>query len=439
MKKIFYSFCFLFVAFSCKSQSFDIAKMDSLFTLIADSNKSMGSISLLHNGQEIYQKTIGFADIAQARKANALTKYRIGSVSKTFTAVMILQLVQEGKLSLATTLNQFFPDFPNASRITIAHLLRHRSGLHNFTDDLDYQIYHFKPLLRDSLIAILQRKKSDFEPNVKFSYANTNYVLLSFIIEKLDKKNFASSLKSRIIKPLHLKNTMYGSKINPKNNEAFSYDRADDTWVLAGETDMSIPMGAGALVATPTDVNTFFDHLFQGKLLEKRWVDSLKTMVQGYGLGVVQAPFGDKKAFGHTGGIDEFSSVAFYFPNERLGVTYCANGNQMKINDILIGVLSIYFGKPYQLPNFKTLKLTEQALNIYIGNYTSKDIPLEINVKQENGRLHAQATGQAAFPLTPFDKHKFRFEAANIVLEFVPEQRKMTLTQHGKTYNFQQE
>ncbi len=439
MKKIFYSFCFVCLAFVAKSQNFDKAKMDSLFALIADSSKSMGSLSIFQQGKEVYQKSMGFTDFAQARKADAFSKYRIGSISKTFTAVLILQFIQEGKLRLETTLDTFFPTFPNANRITIAHLLRHRSGLHNFTDDLDYQIYHFKPLSRDSLLAILQRKKTDFAPNAKFSYSNTNYVLLSCIIEKLAKKDFATVLKNRIIKPLRLKNTFYGSKINAKNNEAFSYERKGDTWSLVGETDMNIPIGAGALVATPTDLNIFFEHLFNEKLIKKQWLDSLQVMVQGYGLGVMQVPFYDKKAFGHTGGIDNFSSVAFYFPKEKVGVAYCSNGNQMNNNDILIGALSIYFSKPYQLPNFKTLKISEKELDKYIGIYTSKDIPLKINIKKEQGILKAQATGQSAFPLTAFEQDKFRFESADIIMEFRPEQQKMTLSQNGQVYHFERE
>src|SRR5690606_31512331 len=133
MKKISLFALFVLIVQVSHAQTPNIKLLDSLFQYIEANDKNMGSVSVYKDGKEIYQKTIGYASISDQVKANAKTKYRIGSVSKTFTAAIIMQLVDQGKLTLDTRLKQFFPQIPNAEKITIEHLLRHESGLFNFT------------------------------------------------------------------------------------------------------------------------------------------------------------------------------------------------------------------------------------------------------------------------------------------------------------------
>jgi len=439
MKNI-YSTLFLFsFALALFSQDFDKAKMDSLFTTIDSHQKGMGSVSIFENGMPVYQNTIGYADIEKEIIANENTKYRIGSISKTFTAVIIMQLIDENKLTLNSKLSGFFPDIPNTNEITIEYLLRHRSGLYNFTNAEVYVNWMEKPKSREELIQIFIDNGTVFEPNEKAEYSNTNYVLLSLIAEKIDDKNFSDILKKRITKPLKLKNTYYGGEINLENNEALSYTKHED-WNLATETDMSIPMGAGSVVSTPTDLNTFYYSLFAGKLVSASSLEEMTKLVDNFGIGLFQIPFYEKKAFGHTGGIDGFQSNAAYFPADNVAVAYISNGVAMPMNNILIGVLSIYFGKEYALPEFKPgLELSSEDLDKYLGVYSSPTFPLKVTITKQGNNLIGQATGQPSFPLEAYEPNKFKFDQAMLKLDFLPEENKMILKQGGGEYELTRE
>jgi D-alanyl-D-alanine carboxypeptidase len=439
MKKIIFTLFSIVFTTILSAQNFEKAKMDSLFNLIDANEKSMGSLSIFHDGKEVYQFSIGYANVEKKQKANALTKYRVGSVSKIFTSAIILQMVEEGKLNLETKLDRFFPEIPNAGKITIEQLLRHRTGLFNFTNAPEYLEWMEQPKSKEALLELFVKNGSIFEPGDKFDYSNTNYVLLSFIAETIDGKSFTEILKQRIVVPLALTNTNYGGKIDPARNEAKSYTRANE-WVPATETDMSIPTGAGAIVSTPTDLNLFLIALFSGKVISDKLLATMKEMKDGYGLGLIQFPFFEKKAFGHTGGIDGFQSNASWFPDEKVTVSMIINGTSMPMNDILIGVLSIYFGRDYKLPEFTpAILLTADELAAFTGTYSSEGFPLKITITQQGAALFGQGTGQPIFPLEAFEKNKFRFDQANLVIEFYPEENKLIILQGGGRFELTKE
>ncbi|MEW7279019.1 serine hydrolase domain-containing protein [Aquimarina sp. 2201CG1-2-11] len=407
------------------AQTFNKQKLDSLFNLIETNNKGMGSISIFHEGKEVYQNCIGYADVENNREASKNTKYRIGSITKTYTATMIMQLVDEKKITLTTTIDTYFPLVPNADKITIGHLLKHRSGLYNITDDVDFVNWMVLPQTRNQMIARVIKSESQFTPNSKTEYSNTNYLLLSYIIEDIEKKTYAQVLQSKIVKPCRLRNTYYGSKIDTKNNEALSYE-LEDKWNPSIETDMSVPLGAGGIVSTSSDVNAFYDHLFEGKLISREALNKMKIIDGGLGMGLMMLPFQDKKVYGHHGKIDGFQSLSGYFINEKIGITYIANGVVLPIESIVLGALQIYSGEDYKLPDFKpTAKLKEAQLKSYFGVYSSPNFPLVIEIIQKDGVLLAQATGKPLLPLEPVGENKFKSDRAMLTLRFVPEEDKM--------------
>lgn len=433
MKKLF-SLLLFSCALLAGAQDFDRQKMDSLFKAVEENNKGMGGFAIHKQGDPVYTRNIGYSDLAKDRKAGDRTKYRIGSISKTFTATMILQLVEEGKLSLDTKLSKFFDQIPNASEISIEDMLRHQSGLFNFTNDKAYLDYLEQPKSREELLAIFRTQDPVFQPGEKNDYSNTNYVLLSFILEDLEKDKYAKVLERRITKPLGLEDTYYGGKINSNNSEAYSYRKKKD-WEPATETDMSIPMGAGAIVSTPSNLNTFFTALFNGELLQPETFQKMKTLKNGFGMGLFSYPFNDKTFYGHTGGIDGFNSMSMYYPEEELAVTYISNGTDYSPNDIVIGALSIYWGLDYTLPSFEpTIEVPQEKLEEYVGTYGSETFPLEVKIFIEDETLMGQATGQPSFPLEAYEEDKFQFTRAGLKLEFHPEANKMTLLQAGNAY-----
>lgn len=419
------------------AQTFNKAKMDSLFQALDQNHKAMGSIAIRKDGKEVYSRSIGYSILDQ-HQADAGTKYRIGSITKMFTATIIFQLAEEKKLSLNTTLDQFYPQIPNAKKITIGHLLSHRSGIHNFTDDTAYAGYMEQAQSQKQMLDIIIKGGSDFEPDSKASYSNSNFVLLGYIIEKILKKPYADVLKTRIVVRAGLKNTYYGSKADASKEESRSYNYLNG-WQLMPETDMSIPHGAGAIVSTPSDLDQFIEALFAHKLISQASLEQMKTVRDGYGMGMFAIPFDEKRAYGHSGGIDGFSSMLGYFADDKLAVAYCSNGQNYPANDIMIGVLSIYYNRDYKIPAFTTLALTSGQLDQYVGVYASKQMPLKITISKENTTLMAQATGQGAFPLDAVAPDQFKFDAAGIQMEFRPQQKEFTLKQGGASYIFNKE
>lgn len=430
----------LFIALSfgtVYAQNFDKPKLDLLLDTLAHKEKAMGSLTLSKNGKVIYSRPIGYSSISENGKkpSTTLTKYRIGSISKMFTTTMIFQLVEEGKLKLATTLDIWFPTIPNANKITIGNLLNHRSGIHNFTNDPDYQTWMTQPKTEDEMIAIIAKNSSDFQPNEKAAYSNSNFVILGYIIEKITKQSYAINLKHRITSKIGLANTYFGGKTNVKNNECYSF-RFAGNWKQMPETDMSIPGGAGSVVSTPTDLTKFIEALFSLKLVSQNSLDQMKTITEGFGMGMFQIPFYTKKGYGHNGGIDGFESNLAYFPEDSLAIAYCTNGVVFPMNDILIGVLSIYFGREYSIPTFNNLALKPEELDKYLGIYSSTQLPLKITITKDNSTLIAQATGQSSFPLEATEKDKFKFDPAGVVLEFNTDKGEMTLKQGGGVFIF---
>jgi len=428
---------FLVLQSCTHAQTLNKAKLDSFFVALNAHGQSMGSIAIAANGVVVYQNAIGYSQVNASLKTPATikTKYRVGSISKMFTGVMIFQLIEEGKLSLKTPLATYFPQLPNAGKITIAEMLSHRSGLHNFTSDSVFVTYMTKPKSESELIDIFAKQKSDFEPDAKFEYCNTNFVLLGYIIEKLTGKTYAEELKTRVTSKIGLTDTYYGAKINPAKNEAYSYNYAGQ-WIPATETDMSIPGGAGAIVSTPTDLVKFIDALFAGKLISPASLELMKTMKDNYGMAMYTMPFYDEKGYGHGGDIDGFHGVLFYFPQEKLAIAYISNGTRYPNSNVVIAALSTYFNKPFTIPEFKTIILSPADLDKYLGKYTSTQMPLKFTITKSNSTLFAQPVGQDAAPLEATGDNRFVFGGIGATFQFEPAKKTFSLTLGGKTYLF---
>ena len=421
------------------AQSFNQAKMDSLFDRVEQADKAMASFSLFKDGKNVYSRSIGYADVENKIKANENTHYRIGSITKTYTAVMIMQLVEKDQLALSDKLSSFYPTIPNANKITIEQLLHHRSGLYNFTNSDSYTSIMESPITEDAFITMFIKNGTNFEPGEKMEYSNTGYVMLSLVIQKITGKSYSENLNERIIKPLNLKNTFYGRKIDPKNGDAYSYN-FNDSWEKSTETHMSVPTGAGAIVSNASDVNVFFYHLMNGKLISKESLQTMMTMKDRYGFALIQIPFYGKVAYGHNGGIDSFVSSTGYFPEENVGITLLTNGMNTNMNNILIGILSIYFDRTYELPVYQDqIKMSKADLSKYNGVYSAPNFPLKITISVSGNTLQAQATGQASFPIDAYGDHVFKAEQYGIRLKFNPEKKTMIFSQGGQTFELSKE
>lgn len=410
-----------------------LEKIDSLLTYLSSNNKFMGQVSLQEGDKVIFEKAYGYADFEKNKKASQFTKYKIGSITKTFTSVMIMQLIEDHKLKLDTKLSKFYPQIQNADKITIHDLLHHRTGIIDYIN-ADKTVDPTKSTSKEELIARISRYKSLFEPNSKFEYSNSNYFLLGTIIESVTKKDYLTNLKHRILSKIKLNNTTISPKSDIENNESYSYNFKDGKWVKNDEWDMTLAFGAGNITSNASDLTKFFNALFEGEILKKESLDQMTKLEQSYGKGLVTFPFAERKFYGHTGGIEGFRSVVGYYPAERFGVSLIVNGDNFNRNDIMIGILSIYYKMPYQFPNLVTVKVKPELLNKYVGDYTSEQLPLQISIRNKNGEMEAQATGQTSFILNAINDTTFVFDPAGIKMVFSKD--KMILKQGGVEYNY---
>ncbi|MEX0274599.1 MAG: serine hydrolase domain-containing protein [Flavobacteriaceae bacterium] len=434
MRKIWGLLCSLIIS-QAIAQEYNASQMDSLLYLLDINDKFMGSVIVVHDGEILYEKAIGHAEMARQTKATTKTKYRVGSITKMFTATLVLMAQEEGKLTLDQQLADFYPQVKNAQKISLKQLLNHRSGIFNFTNSPTYLKWNTKGKTKTELLKTIVSGGSVFDPGSKTEYSNSNFVLLTFILEDVFQKPYAELLQEKIIGPLGITNTYVGGDITIANNECHSY-RYHKKWIKAEETDMSTPLGAGALVSTPSDLTTFITALFAGKLITHENLKAMLPPEKGFGFGMMTFPYSTKKGYGHGGGIDGFTSFLGYIPNDNLAFAVTSNGSNFTNNEIYVALLHSYYGKDYQMPTFDEISLSRSALKAFVGNYESEQIPIKIKVYIKKGQLYAQGTGQSEIPLTATGKSRFRFDRAGLVMSFDPNTHAMELRQGGGIFQY---
>lgn len=429
------------LALVCKmsfSQSIDAEKLNTYFDVLEKNNKFMGSVSIHQNGKEIYAKSIGFADVANQQKANENTKYRIGSITKTFTAVLVFKAIEEKKLSLTQTINRFFPQQKNAEKITIAQLLSHRSGIGNFTSDDTFPKWRTEAKTKAEMLKIINQSGIDFAPDSTAKYSNSNYVLLTYILEDIYKKPYREILNKNIIKKIGLKNTYFGSAINVKNNEAYSY-KFRENWVKDDETNMSIPLGAGGIVSTPKDLNLFVDALFAGKIISKKNVEIMKPKNANIGMGLLLPPYKNKSGFGHNGSIDAFASFFIIFPKDNIVLSVTSNGSNMSMNAINETLIKAIYNEAFEIPQFKTFAVTAESLEPYLGVYANEKAPFKLTITKTGNTLQVQPTGQPVFDLVATEKDVFEYEKRKVTIRFHPEKKMLNFKMGERVMDFVKE
>jgi CubicO group peptidase (beta-lactamase class C family) len=285
------------VRYTASAQTFDAAKLDLLFDRLLREEQGDGRSDRRQGREGDLQRSFGYCQISdtQRQPLAADTKYRIASITKTYTAVMVFQLVEEGRLKLTNTLDKFFPQIPNASRITIAQLLHHRSGIPGMEQD---GTFGRQARTQDEIVARIAQGKPNFEPDTQHSYANTGYIVLGFIVEKIDGKSYRDALRDRITSTLGLRNTYAGTgNTDSGRNEALSYGYIGG-WRESEELDFSVVAGAGGIVSTTADMAAFIQGLFDLKLISKESFTQMQTMRDGEGIGFEPHTFAGKTCYG---------------------------------------------------------------------------------------------------------------------------------------------
>lgn len=412
------------------AQTLDKAKLDQFLERIAEKNKGMGSLALARDGEVFYTRAFGYGEISgnEKRPLTADTKFRIASITKTFTAVMIFQLIEEGKLRLPDTLERYFPQIPNAAAITIGQMLAHRSGIHDLAADGGWGM---QPRTQEEVVARIAQGQPDFEPDARHRYSNAGYVLLGYIVEKAGGKPYQEALRERITSRIGLKNTYLGTgKTDPSRNEAISYRYAGG-WRQAAELDFSVPGGAGSIVSTPADLAKFIQALFDGKLVSRESLQQMTAMREAEGMGMETFSFAGKTLYGHTGGSGSSGAWLAYLPEEKLALAYATNAKIYPVRDLVTGVLDIYWNRPMQIPTFEAFAVSTEVLDRYAGTYSVPGTTAKVTVTRNGATLYFQPPGQSAVPIEATAEDKFKIEPF-AVFEFDAAKGEMTVTRGGQ-------
>lgn len=412
-------------------------KIDDFLNYMVQNNQEIGSIAIFRNGKAIYKRDFGQNLLPKNTVYDSNTGYQIGSISKLMTAVMLHQLIEKGKLNLTDPLSKFYPEIPNAKKITIQMMLNHTSGLGDYVGESIKNNWLFGKAVGDK--AIIEAIKKDgvhSQPGEKLRYSNSAYFLLSRILEKIHNKPYNEVLKENILDKVSMPNT-YSVLDNPKNIFK-SYEFKKDAWTEMKDFDFHNCIGLGDITSTPEDLNIFINALFNGTFIQKETLDMMISNKKEklFGSGIMKIPFYNIIAYGHGGDTAGSHSIMSFEPTDQLSYAATINGQNFPHNSFYIGLMNLIYDRDYQYPVFNNAKVPVADLEKYIGDYTSKDIALGLKIFIKDEALYAQATNQNAIPLTVVEKDQFSFEKADIKLTFIPENNQLNLVQGGKTYLF---
>lgn len=410
-------------------------KLNEFLDYIAQNNQGIGSVSIFRNGVQEYHKDFGQQQVKNiAYDKN--TQYQIGSISKLFTSVMLMQLVEKGKLNLNEKLSKFYPEIANSKNISIRQMLNHTSGLGNYIAAGADGWLVGKAVGDKAILDAIKDQGLHFQPGKGVKYSNSAYFLLSRILEKLyDGKPYHEILKENILEKAGMKYT-FSALDNPKNIFR-PYKFNNGSWEEIPDFDFRNCIGVGDIVSTTEDMNTFINALFNGKFIKKETLDMMTSDKKEvmFGTGIMKPPFYNIISYGHGGDTYGTHSMLSYEPTDKLAFAVTVNGERFMHNNLYIGILNILYGQDYQFPQFDEAKKVPEA-DQYSGSYASKDIALELKIFKKDGTLYGQGSGQPEFPLTYIEKNKYQFDQAGIAILFIPENNQLKLTQGGNTYLF---
>lgn len=361
------------------------AKIDEVIRLANSYGQFNGAVLVADNGKVIYRKGVGFANMEWSLPNEADTKFRLGSITKQFTAMLILQMVAEDKIKLDGKLTDYLPNYrkDTGERVTVHHLLTHTSGIPSYTSQPGF----FADVSRNpySVADFVKKYASgdlEFEPNSKFSYNNSGYFLLGAIIEKVAGKSYEQVLKEKILDPLGMKNTGYDhhNTIIPKR--AAGYTKTASGYENAPYLDMSLPYAAGSMYSTVDDLYLWDKALYEDKLLSAKNKELMFKPNLGnyaYGWFVANVPIGKLKenvpVIRHSGGINGFSTTIVRFVDPKHTIILLDNTSQGRyLDSINQAITDILYNQPFSSPKrsiAETLHpiVTEKGVEAAIKQY----------------------------------------------------------------------
>jgi CubicO group peptidase (beta-lactamase class C family) len=396
------------------------ARMDQIVQYYVDNEQFSGSVLVARGDQVLFSKSYGSANREWKVPNSPTTKFRIGSITKQFTAACILLLAERGKLKLEDPIKKYYPDAPAAwDKVTLLELLHHTSGIHSYTDDPEFDKFTKLPATPAEIVKRVQAKPLDFDTGKEFRYSNTGYILLGIVVEKASGMSYADFLKANVLDPLGMKDSGYESNSALTPQRAAGYSRSPQGVVNANYIDMSIPYAAGAMYSTVEDLLRWQRGLFGRKLLTEA---SLAKMHQAgmsdYALGVTVHKKASHPVIDHGGGINGFNSQLAYYPEDQVTLVALSNLNGPGADAIVDKLGALTHGGEVVLPSErKSVDVPVAVLEKYVGTYELKP-GFNLWFFVRDGQLISQATGQPEFPLVALSQTRFVPTAFEAALEF---------------------
>ena len=394
--------------------------MDEVVRASFEADEFTGAVLVARDGEVLLDRGYGFANREWSVPNDGDTKFRLGSVTKQFTAVAIMLLNERGLVDLDAPVKTYLPDAPDAwDGVTVRHLLTHTAGVPNFTDFDDYGASKTLPATMDSLIGRFRDRPLDFQPGEGWSYSNSGYILLTAIVEKASGKSYAEFVAETLFQPLGMADSGYDSHAAVLPRRASGYAPTARGIVNADYIDMSIPQGAGALYSTTRDLLKWEQGLFGGRLLTPASLALLTTPVRNqyaFGLAVTQA--GGNTTIAHSGGIEGFNTHMAWDPDRRMTVIVLGNLNGPGSDQVAGSLMALARGETVTLASERqAVAVAPEVLRSYEGVYELAPT-FAITISVVDGKLMAQATGQDAFELHPESDSRFFLTVVDAQITF---------------------
>ncbi len=401
-----------------------------LLTVYARQKQFSGSVLVAQGGRILFQRGYGYANLEHQAKNTPQTVFRIGSMTKPFTALAIMQQVEAGHLNVTDPISRFFPDFPNGERITVHHLLSNTSGIANYLMLPIFLNGHRQPLTTAELIAGFRDEPPRFEPGTEFHYSNSNWVLLGAILEQLEGKPYGQVIDERIFQPAGMSQSGFDWTHALIPQRATGYDNSGAALQQAEPTDSSAMHGAGGLHSTVTDLYHFDQALRDNRLVSPATLRQMTTPVTThgelhYGYGWTLQTFHRHQAVGHSGGLYGFIGHLLRFPEDDAVVIFLSNFSGIPDAEITRDLTAILFDAPYALPHPRQfIELDPAVYAPYVGDYRFSFAGQEWMARflVAEGSLHMEILGWTRSVLKPLSPTTFYTRSkGDVEMTFVSE------------------
>jgi CubicO group peptidase (beta-lactamase class C family) len=443
MRKLFVFLFMLSLAFMGNAQQ-NKARIDSLMEYYAQTFDYNGAAFVSVKGKTLLKRGYGYQDYYKNIKNDPDNIFMMGSITKQFTAEIILMLAKENKLNLQDKLTKYFPGYPSGDKITIEHLLTHSSGIYNYTEDTLWRNHPTMAVTEEQMLTVFKDKPLGFEPGAKFEYCNSGYMLLSYIIEKITGKPYADVATARILVPLKMAHSGFDyARLKDKRKTVGYNSVMIDSFYISKVEDMTQSLGAGALYSTVEDLYKWHRALQSNTLLDKEWQQKAFTLHNsryGYGWFVVNDFLG-KKILGHSGGISGFYTYLMYLPQEDLCIALLTNVRHggVDLNEVSLNILKCLYDTTFRIPAIrKEIKLPLATLKNYEGEYVlAADTSISVTFKQKDQHLYMTVTDQPEDRIYAQTENMFFAKNADAQFEFVKDEKdryKLFLYQHGQKF-----